>query len=291
METGLRRYAELDGKTMLICVGGTKCATSWLHGYLTGLSGVAASPLKELHFFNRKFTRNALSDMDLLAVRRLGLYLSKAPDPVAMLQDLPEVQAALDRVQMVYDDNAYFAHFARICRPETRVLGDVTPAYSAIGAEGFRWMRQVCRAQGMRVRVVFIMRDPVDRLWSQLRHMQQQTIIQDAALAWPKALQSASVMARGDYREIVTALDESLAGDEILYLFYETLTQDAALHRMCDFAGVPYQTADAKARRNETEVTTGLPEPARVAFRRALSAQYAFCHQRFGAEVPAGWQG
>ncbi|MGP6087378.1 sulfotransferase [Antarctobacter jejuensis] len=291
MEIGLRRYAELDGKTILICVGGTKCATSWLHGYLDSLPGVSASPLKEMHFFNRKFPQNALSDMDLLAVRRLMLYLSKAPDPVAMLNGAPGVQAALDRVQMIYDDDAYFGHFARLCTGETRVLCDVTPAYSVLGAEGFAWMRAVCLEQGMRLRVVFVMRDPVDRFWSQLRHMQQQTIIDDAVKAWPTALQSSAILARGDYRATVSALDESLAEGEVLYLFYESLMQEANLRRLCDFAGAPWQAAETGVRRNETEVRSDLPEDARAAFHAALTPQYAFCHERFGAEVPVGWQG
>lgn len=291
MNSGLRRYAELGGKDMLICVGGMKCATSWIHGYLGGLSGVAVSPLKEMHFFTRRFPRHALSDMDLLAVRRLSLYLQQGKDPVALLRGLPVVQAALDRVRMIYDDNAYFDHFARLCTAETRVLCDVTPAYSAMGEEGFAWMRDVCREQGLRVKVLFVMRDPVERLWSQVRHMQQQTIIDDALEAWPRALESAAIMARGDYRGIVTALEACFAAEDLLYLFYEDLTQDTALKRLCAFVDAPFVAADTATRRNETEVTTALPREARARFRQALGPQYAFCHERFGADVPGSWHG
>ncbi len=291
MDIGLRRHAELDDRTMLVCVGGMKCATSWLHGYLGGLSGVAASPLKEMHFFNRKFPRYALSDMDLLAVRRLVLYLSQDGNPAELLARTPVIQAALDRVQMIYDDDAYFGHFARLCAADTRVLCDVTPAYSVIGAEGFGWMRDACLAQGLRIKVLFVMRDPVARLWSQLRHMQQQTIIEDAATAWSRALDSVPVMARGDYREIVTALDGCFAREDVQYLFYESLMQDATLRQLCHFAGVPWRSAETTVRRNETEVRTDLPEAARAAMRQALAPQYAFCHERFGADVPEAWQG
>lgn len=287
----LRRYPDLAGKTCLICVGGTKCATSWLHDHLGGLPGVAASPLKELHFFNRRFTRNALSDMDLLAVRRLELYLSKGDDPVATLREAAVVRAAVDRVQMIYDDDAYFGHFARIAGPDTQVLCDTTPAYSAIGAEGLAWMRAFCEVQGLRVKVLFVMRDPVERLWSHLRHMQQQTLIEDAAAAWPRALDSAPIMARGDYRATVTALDSCFSPQDRLYLFTETLTQAATLQRLSGFIGVPCGGADTATRLNRTAVTTDLPEEARAAFLRHLAPQYAYCHARFGAEVPASWHG
>ncbi|MBV7394261.1 sulfotransferase [Mameliella sediminis] len=286
-----RRYPELEGKTLLICVGGTKCATSWLHGYLDSLPGVTPSPLKELHFFNRKFPRLALSDMDLLATRRLMLFLSQEGNPAGHVRGSPLIRAALDRVQMIYDDNAYFGHFARICTADTKVLCDVTPAYSSIGAEGFAWMRELCAAQAVRAKILFVMRDPVTRLWSQLRHMQQQTIIDDAGAVWSKALASEAIMARGDYRRIVTALDGCFDADDILYLFYENLTQEPALQRLCRFLDVPQIKADVQTRRNETEVKTALPQEARRAFLRALAPQYAFCHARFGADLPAAWQG
>lgn len=287
----LRRYPELAGKTCLICVGGTKCATSWLHSYLGGLPGVAASPLKELHFFNRRFSRNALSDMDLFAIRRMGLYLSQGDDPVGTLRTAAVVRAAVDRVQMIYDDNAYFGHFARISGPDTRVLCDTTPAYSAMGAEGFAYMRAFCETQDLRVKVLFVMRDPVERLWSQLRHMQQQTIVEDAAAVWQRALASGPVMARGDYRATVSALDSCFAPEDLLYLFTESLADPPTLARLCDFAGVGYRPADTARRQNETTVTTDLPAAARAAFNQALAPQYAFCRARFGAEVPASWHG
>lgn len=276
---------------MLICVGGTKCATSWLHGYIGSLPGVAASPLKELHFFDRKFPRQALSDIDRLAIRRMTLYLSQDGDPTRRLLTAPAIQAAVDRVQMIYDDDAYFGHFARISTPGTRVFCDTTPAYSVIGAEGFAWMRAFCEAQGLTVKVLFVMRDPVERLWSQLRHMQQMTIIEDAAAAWPRALASALVLARGDYAAIVADLDAHFAAGEVLYLFYETLMRDENLHRLCQFIGVPHRAADTGRRRNETEVRTGLPEEARDAFLETMAPQYAFCQERFATDVPETWQG
>jgi len=125
---GLRKYGELDGKTFLICVGAMKCATSWLHHYLGSLPGVSVSPLKEVHFFNTKFPANSLGDMDALALKRLGFHIEQSGDPVGNLRRRPTFQASVDRVQMLYDDNAYFGHFARICDPDTRTFCDITPA-------------------------------------------------------------------------------------------------------------------------------------------------------------------
>ena len=132
----LRHYGELDGKTLLICVGAMKCATSWIHDYLGGLSGVVVSPLKELHFFNTKFSAHALGDMEALAVKRLGFHLAQSGEAAGNLRRRPTFQASVDRVQMIYDDDAYFGHFARLCAPDTATFCDVTPAYSTLGPCG-----------------------------------------------------------------------------------------------------------------------------------------------------------
>ncbi|WP_167648882.1 sulfotransferase [Mameliella alba] len=287
----IRHYPELDGKTLLVCVGAMKCATSWLHAYMGGLEGVSPSPLKELHFFSRDFPEHALSDMDLLAVRRLTLFLSQEGRPAEHLAASPMLQAALDRVQMIYDDNAYFGHMARISTPQTRVICDVTPAYSVLGTAGFSHMQAFCATQDIRLKLLFVMRDPVERLWSQLRHMQQQGLTEDATQAWADALDAPAIMARGDYRATVTALDDCFAPEDLLYLFYEDLAGGDALPRLCRFLDTPWRSPGPGLRRNETTVGTALPHDAQKALAAALAPQYAFCRARFGGDLPKQWQG
>ncbi|WP_421906464.1 sulfotransferase [Mameliella sp.] len=287
----IRHYPELDGKTLLVCVGAMKCATSWLHAYMGELEGVTPSPLKELHFFNRGFPEHALSDIDLLAVRRLTLFLSQEGHPAEHLAISPMIQAALDRVQMIYDENAYFGHMARISTPRTRVICDVTPAYSVLRTAGFIRMRAFCATQDIRLKLLFVMRDPVARLWSQLRHMQQQGLTEDATQAWSDALSAPAIMARGDYRATVTALDDCFAPEDLLYLFYEDLAEGDALPRLCHFLGTSWQAPGPGLRRNATTVETALPRDAHDALAAALAPQYAFCRARFGRDLPGQWQG
>ena len=90
-------FYELEGKNFLICVGAMRCATSWLYYYLDTLPGVKVSPVKELHFFNSKFPDNALSDMDALALKRLGYHEIREGEPVDLLLSTPAYQASIDR--------------------------------------------------------------------------------------------------------------------------------------------------------------------------------------------------
>ncbi|MDU8925980.1 sulfotransferase [Alisedimentitalea sp. MJ-SS2] len=286
----LRRFGDLDGKTFLICVGAAKCATSWLHSYLGALPEAVVSPLKELHFFDARFSTNALFDPDAFALKRLTFHLSQAGAQTSNLLDHATFQASVDRAQMIYDDNAYFAHFARLCTGSTRCLCDLTPGYSAIGPEGFAYMREFFAAQGTRLKILFIMRDPIARFWSQLRHLQQLNPKNEIARNWPKALEASALRARADYRSIVTSLDQVFPANDLLYLFYESLFHENTLHRLCGFADVAYEPAQPYEKKNETTVKLPLPPAARNALETLLAPQYAFCHDRFGSAVPTDWR-
>ncbi len=287
----LRKYDELNGKTFLICIGAMKCATSWTHDYLGSLSGVAVSPLKELHFFSTKFSANALGDMDMLALKRLEFHLQQKGDMVDNLRRRPTFQASVDRVQMLYDDDAYFGHFARICGPDTGTFCDVTPAYSTLGPTGFEYLRDFCHSQDISLKILFVLRDPIDRLWSQLRHMTQTNPESNAVANWAEAFQSPRVCARADYCGTITDLDTTFPPADILYLFYEELFTKSALSRLCNHANAQYRPADKDTVRNETSVKAEMPKDARAAAHLLLAPQYAFCHDRFGDLVPQSWQG
>lgn len=285
----LRAVAGLDGKTFLVCIGAMKCATSWVHHYLSTLSGMTVSPLKELHFFDAKFSSHALGDMEAFAVKRVGLHMERAGNPAETLMLSPDFQASVDRMQMIYDDNAYFAHFARLATSETAAFADVTPAYSVLGPEGFAYMRDFFAKQNVRLKILYILRDPVDRLWSQLRHLEEINPKGEMISNWPRALQSPPIMARADYAGTFADLDMAFAREDVLTLFYEDLFSEQTLRRLGDFASVDFRPADTQTRRNRTKLEAKLPEDARAAFLETLKGQYAFCRDRFGDQIPDQW--
>jgi len=284
----LRRYPDLDGKTFLLGVGGMKCATSWVHLYLAGREGVAASPLKELHFFNEKLRPPGHRPFTSHTAQLVRDYLEKAPDIAAEIAVNAQFQAGVDCLAMLYDDNAYFGHFARIAGPETRVLTETTPQYAVLGRDGFAYVRRFFATQAMALKVLFILRDPVERLWSHLRALRHLEPGIDVLRDWPDLIRRRGVIERSDYWQTVEALDAVFPEADVLYLFYEDLVGGEALSRLCAFLGLPYAAPDT-TRRNETQEKTALPDPLRARLATLLAPQYRFCRDRFGAAVPASW--
>ena len=287
----LRHYPELDGRTFLLGIGGMKCATSWVHAYLDGLPGMTASPIKELHFFNARLRPPGHEPMTEHHVDVMRDFLERASDVTAEIAVNPQVQGLIDCLRMHHDANAYFDLFARICTPETRALCEITPQYAVLGRDGFDWVRRFFASQKMTLKVVFILRDPVERLWSHLRHLQQRSAGMDIVADWPRLIRQRGVIERSDYWQSVEALDAVFPERDLLYLFYEDLFDGEGLRRLCDFAGLPFHPPERQERRNETSVKTPLPATVRSKLLRVLGPQYAFCRERFGEAVPAAWQG
>ncbi len=285
----LRKYRELDGRTFLVGVGANKCGTSWVYRYLSSLAGVVASPLKEVHFFNAHFHVSA-EQMDLFAVKRLVFHIKQDGDVAENLRNRPSFQASLDRVKMIYDDNEYFAHFARNCAPDTRTLCDITPAYSGIGRRGFEFMREFVASQNVALKILFIMRDPVDRFWSHLRYRQQNDPSLDVMNNWSDMIQDPELFGWTDYRQTVEAMDAVFPDRDILFLFFEDLFSEATLKKLCAFVDVAYLPPKTEEAVNETELKIDLPDGVRDELLSILAPQYAFCRERFGNRVPDAWR-
>ncbi|MFM2278684.1 MAG: hypothetical protein RLZZ444_915, partial [Pseudomonadota bacterium] len=146
-----------------LCIGAQKAATSWLFVNLQKHHQVWMPPVKELHYFNHLFvpenrswtgyhlrqgTSNALKhhvkfadNVDFQFVRYLGRF-----------------------VEEPFTEAWYRGTFER---PGARgkVLGDITPEYSTIPVEGIDYIRRLLGSP----KIIYIIRNPIDRALSQLR--------------------------------------------------------------------------------------------------------------------------
>jgi hypothetical protein len=284
-----KTYPEFADRTFLIGVGAMKCATSWVFRSLEDMPGVAVSPLKELRFFDADLPRDVVEPVLVPFAEQVRDYLGQSPDPEEELRINPHLQSLVDRLRMTYSEEAYAEHFARLVTPETKVFCEISPAYAMLGVEGYKRMRDYIHERGADLKTLFIMRDPVDRLWSHLRYDEQRKPEVDALRDWQDMVRTSSVIGRSNYRFTVDALDQVFGPEGVLYLFYEDLFDSPSLGQLCAFAGLPQPSNLPLERQNETTVTIALPDDIREALRRLLAPQYAYCRDRFGDAIPAAW--
>jgi hypothetical protein len=288
-------FAQLDliqGDSILkflIGVGAQRCGTTWLHNYLAGHPAVFMSPFKELHVFDAMFAPEASGYTREKRFGELrGILLRMARGERVATNDL---MIALERYDLSLGEENYLAHFRRHARPTHRVLGEITPSYSLIPASGFRHIRQFLVRAGMEPRIVYIMRDPLERLYSQLRFNERRGVAR-VSDSLASALDTPGIMLRTRYDLTLASLDSGFEPDEVLLLFYEELFQDSAIDSVCRFLDIDFRPADYAARINAAPVAGEIDPAFYKAARERLDVVYEFCADRFGRDrMRAIWKG
>ena len=173
-----------------------------------------------------------------------------------------------------------------------RIVGEITPAYSLLPAHRLAHMAQL-RAD---VRFVYLMRDPVDRLWSHVRMIAERRSESDEAAAELARLILDRVLAggedhiaiRGDYRAALEKLAEAVAPERAFVCTCEDLFEGDALERLCAFLGIDYIPGDRRARVHQSISADMRPDQKARAV-EFLRPQYEFVADRIG-RLPPAWE-
>ncbi len=279
-------------KTLVLGVGAQKAGTSWLHDYLARSPQVATGPLKEYHLFD-------VLDLESAAGLRETM-LGKAERALARLargadQARPPDAPALLRTVFYADPAAYFDHLAGLLAPAgIRATTDLTPAYAGLSAARFTAIRAELAARGIGVHVVFLLRDPVERIWSAERmfhrnHPEQAQVetVEDRVL---RTFDHPFHEVRTRYHDTLAVLDRAFSYEEVTVELYERLFDVETLARLCARIGIEPSPADLDHRVNSSPKSDGLsPETlSRVAHHYA--DVYTAAAARLGTEqIMAAW--
>ncbi len=278
------------GVTLLCCIGAQKAGTSWLFEQMTLSPQVHRGRVKERHYFDVVWLNQAsafvapriekLQD----AVNSLSVNITKANakalHKVEWLSDMLAPYATEHG-----DHSAYITALTKECG-DASVVCDFTPSYSGLSAENFAEIS----AMGD-VRFVFIMRDPVARLWSQIRMACQTGEPNFEERCIEMANQKCKEMRkelvyRANYVQTLDALQT--AGVKAEVVFYENLFAQDTVHRLSDFAGIERFDISVKEAVNEGKKVS-LPEAVEQNMLEVLAPQYEEIAARFGAKVPDAW--
>jgi hypothetical protein len=255
-----------EKKTFVLCVGAQKAGTSWLYSYLSERGDIYI-PHKELHYFDMKYAKELPGRRSVAN----GKYKKRGQLPW--------------NARSFRDPSAYVEYFREGVPANIRYFGELTPAYALIGEEGFREIRGLFE----NIRVVYIMRDPVERLYSQMRMVSGKFAQRDKVFELDSLVEKKGNIERSMYETTIANLEKVFAPGDIVYLFYETLFREETIMRLCAFLGVPYLPAkfDEVVRGSGDGVSVPAELDARL--RQRLAPTYAFCREKFGDAIPEKW--
>jgi len=276
----------LDSKAFVVGLGAQKAGTTWLAEYLRQHPQFFIPLCKELHFFNIG-SGDGKPDSQNRRFTKMFLTLAKAhetePEQLLNAEYFDILETLLDRLRLISEPHRYLEIFSKRVTAGHRAFGEITPSYSLIDESRLQRIRDT----HSKVKVIFLMRDPVGRIWSNLWFKNEKNADYDPYARWPGALHDPTIEERTRYDLIVPRIDSVFAPEEIYYGFFETIFTETAVRQLCDFLEIDYIPGDFDANPNPTRAgTSEKPSEYIDAVRREYARVYDFVRRRFGAQCP-----
>ena len=189
-----------------IVIGAQRSGTSWLYFVLKRHSRLWLPAIKEIHYFD-----NLIGDTADDRNRWLRVLRARA----RMLNPW------MFRYLIGERNDDWYANLFHKAQLRGRIAGEITPAYATLDEFMFQRMRRI----NENVKLIFIMRDPVDRAWS---------AVTDAfkkrpgwgSLTLAKALHRAQrprKVPKGMYTDTIARLEAVFPASQLHFCFYDDL--------------------------------------------------------------------
>ncbi len=279
---------------ILFCVGATKAGTSWLYRYLSDHPDCHLRTIKELHFFDALEKQRVGQDV---AGFKVAIEAMEAKILAQPHENLDYRAAYLeDRKAFIHvlrsKDPAAYLRYVSGGAPEGALLADITPAYALLPEDRLSQMVGLSD----QAQFLYLMRDPVERLWSHVRMMakrqsQDGRATLEAAhdiLSRTLAGDEPQIAIRCDYIAAIDRLQAAIPPDRLCLAFYEDLFGGQGLAKICAFLGIKAVPGDLAKRAHAGQPLAMAPE-ARIKVRAWLEGQYQGVAERVG-DIPGTWK-
>jgi hypothetical protein len=270
-------------------IGAPRAGTTWLHVNLRKHPEIWLTPVKEIHYFDtrqRDDLRGNFYKRHL--AKRARLYLSR------------ETYQERWRERTLFSELAWDLHFfipprtnrwyQRIFRPGPgQIAGEITPAYSVLKPEAVEDIRGI----NPDLRVIYLMRDPIERSWSSAishlirRRGRSQADITDKQLL--RHFERQRHVLRTDYMRTFQIWEGVFGRDQIFVGFLDEIQENPRdlLTRLYRFLGVSDSEEHIPAGlgrklNSSQEYSTAIPENVRIHLAELYLPQLQELSERFG---------
>jgi hypothetical protein len=262
-----------------LCIGAHKSGTTWLYENLKRHPAVWLPPIKELHYFD-----------GMPGLPKVAQRLNEALKDIVATGRVTD-PAKLDHMRkVVLDQPKDFAWYRSLFEPAgERLTGDITPAYSTLAAAVVGKIRELLPD----CRIIFIMRNPIERAWSHFRSNAEKAKLDAGTIGLDiirRQVDSPNSQLRTAYIRTIETWERCFPRDRILYLFYDDLLadRDSFLGTVCRFLDLPF---DARyfADTRDAVVNKSMVLEIEPAVRTYLAHKYhdeiAALQRRFGGQT------
>jgi len=272
-------------------VGAMKAGTTWLYAHLENHPDIHFSLEKEVHYFAHVNTYHSpLSDNARLARFKQVIHDMNKGDG--------NIMGALEHIDWYrhylagpIDDSWYEGLFSK--RISQRYFADFSNLNSHINSTGWDHIKGLAR----NLRVTYIMRHPLARLWSHVKFHTKITGEHEAMMNWSpeeftNMVKKAFIWDNVEYSRVLRTLSENLDPEQYKIMFFEDIHADPlkALRDLEHFLQIRRHQFNQEALSQRVNVSTGLELPA--AFRDQFLPELKDEVRKIvelGYDVPESW--
>jgi hypothetical protein len=263
----------LKSKTFILGLGAAKSGTTWIYDYIKRFNVVDSGFRKEYFIW------------DAITLPAFAHFRVPYGQPIINTNHL------LRREMQTYSD-AYFSYFASLLTQDTTsITADLTASYTSLSAETLIKIREGFNKRGIRCKVVFMIRDPVERCHSMIRMFQQK--------GFPKGHLGLDLEQDEDqlllqyynteHCRSLTSYERTLANIQIAGFrtedtfigIYENFFKEDELLRFTQFLQLPLDLKLLDQKSNTTRRPVVLSHKTRAQVAAAYALTYRECHARF----------
>lgn len=290
----------MDQSVVLYCVGATKAGTSWLYRTLHDHPDCALPAVKEAHYWDTFET--ARRDQQVAIFRRqLSQFRQSRFDAQSAGRELQaanmdrriaDISSLINVLEGDRTDDLGYLRWLKDRGTTQRLTADITPAYGMLAVESYRRMVALTSSS----RVVYLLRDPLSRLWSHVRmqaerqKLRHEDFTEKANNTMWRILnrnQETHILARGNYPKTVERLCRAVPESRLRIEFCERLYSELGQRDMAKFLGISYHPADGETKAHQGPPALLRRDLAEHAV-RLLRDQYTWAAERFGY-LPREW--
>ncbi len=264
--------------TFLLGVGAQKAGTSFLFDALRRSPGIRLPHRKEMHVFDSHFIPELCRDHVEIRRRLCEEVDRTTPGRGREARDLAR---RMRHALMLYDLDEYVSYFRELAE-KTGCTGEITPGYSMLETRHLHEIRELLEPH-FELRVIFLMRDPIDRIYSALRMHDKIAGVKKAPAheRFRAEYHSEGQRRRSMYEKILPRL-EKVFGKELVFVeFYENLFLHDTFQRLEGFLGIAIPGPDMGKKVNASPKREELLPEAVSEARAYYAATYDFCRSRF----------
>ena len=198
------------------------------------------------------------------------------------------VRSRIEKFEL--DTELYFDYFQSLLEepPQPAYTGDFTPLYAALPKEGYESISKGFRSRNIKVKVVFLMRDPVDRIWSQFRMRRRNGKVTESNHSEDEQLLQfydlPGVALRTRYENTISRLEQVFDKQGIFYCLFEELFSDDSANALQNFLGLTDLVFDCESKLNESPKSIPrLSTKTKHTIASYYKNTYEYCNLHFNA--------